>query len=179
VELSVVLHELGVVLGGRRGPARGLHRCQVALVPCSRSSGGGRGLELNSEDQGLENRLPFFTDAVQDARRRLVALGGADDERAAAPAAPALEEPFALEELDRLLDGGPADSEKTGELPFRRERLPGSDEPECDLPSDLLSHQLVRPELLERTEDRLLRSSGHLDGWSVIGAVNAHHPSSS
>ena len=118
-----MLHELGVVLGGRSGPARGLHRCQVALAPCSRRGGRRGGLELGPKDQGLENRLPLFTHAVEDADRRLVALGAADDERTAAPAAPALEEPLALEELDRLLDGGPADSEKTCELTFRWERL--------------------------------------------------------
>ncbi len=124
VELSVVLHELGVVLRGRSGPAGGLHRCQVALAPCSRGSGGGRRLELGPEDQGLENRLPLLTNPVEDADRRFVALAGADHERTAAPAAPALEEPLALEELDRLLNSGPADSEETCQLSLRRERLP-------------------------------------------------------
>jgi hypothetical protein len=123
VELCVVLHELGVVLGGRRGPACSLHRRQVALSPRSGSGSSGRGLELRPEDQGLENRFPLLADTVQDAHRCLVALGGTDDERTTASAATAFEELLTLEELDRLLDGGPADSEETRQLTLGWERL--------------------------------------------------------
>ena len=44
VELSVVLHELGVVLGGSCRPACSLHGRQVGLSP--RSSSGSRGCRL-------------------------------------------------------------------------------------------------------------------------------------
>lgn len=144
MEGRVMAHEGLVVIAGPGGRRDGEPEpVEIGRITPARGQGGGGRLDGRAERERLRDVGASRSRLREQRRERGIPGGRAHDERPAVAPSTALDQAVRLQLAQRLLHRRTPDAEGARQLALGRQGIAAPDQPQADLPADLLRDDLV------------------------------------